>query len=269
MIAVACEAGIYKVAEHFRAKKGHAADCRLEGSEELTKRGDVVDTVMTRSWAGKAPSNLRFRKKRRQRVEPGLESGGEISEDSHVRRGKAETVSGEHGRNVTLLQPVAESYCSNLDSRDDELTIEGYPPGTYGTLFEELRNTGEDVRWPRKVLFAPIRFTQANLKSHPFVLYLNREIRFNQDSSFKRRVSANIQLTLDFSESNERVRNYYRKELENGINIQKGYWSRREGDRVYAFFLGEQNRKFPNRFVVKDHRKFCLLELSPDEIASL
>jgi len=175
MAAVACGAGRFRVSPHFRAIERHARDCDADGNERPTASRDVRVAVRNRSTVGEGPAALRLpvRRQRRRAGQP-VEAGDH--EDLHVRRDRGEAAPGTHGRTVSTLRPVAEHYSFHPEKRGEPLTISGCPRATYSGLFGKLSGTTGYVRWPRKILFAPVRFKDACIGNDTLVVYLNRAI---------------------------------------------------------------------------------------------
>lgn len=269
MVAVACGAGRFRVSPHFRAIEPHARDCDADGRERLTASRNVRIAVRTRSTAAEGPSTLRLPTLRRQRPRAGQLTWAENREDLHVRRDRGEAAPGTHGRTVSTLQPVAEHYSFHPEKRGEPLTIPGCPRATYGGLFGRLSGTTGYARWPRKVLFAPIRFKRAWIGNDTFVVYLNRAIWSSGRDGAERQLQSYYRITLAMREWSERTRRLCREEWRAAAELQSGNYRQRRKRTVYAFFLGDQDRDDLSNFVIRDHRLVCFLNLRETEEGDL
>ena len=269
MAAVACGAGRFRVSPHFRAIERHARDCDVDGKERPTASRHVQVAVRTRSTAGEGPSALRLPALRRQRPRAGQPVVAGDYEDLHVRRLRGETAPGTHGPTVSTLRPVAEHYSFHPEKRGEPLTIPGCPRATYGGLFRKLSGTTGYARWPRKVLFAPIRFKGARIGNDTFVVYLHRAIWSSGRDGTERQPQIYYRITLAVREWSEGTRRLCREEWREAIELQSGNYRRRRPRTVYAFFLGEQERDDLSNFVICDHRLVCFLNLGETEEGNL
>ena len=269
MAAVGRGAGRFRVSPHFRANERHARDCDADGNERSTASRNVRVAVRNRSTAGEGPSALRLPALRRQRPRAGQSVEAEDHEDLHVKRDRGEAAPGTHGRTVSTLRPVSEHYSFHPEKRGEPLTIPGCPRATYGGLFGKLSGTTGYARWPRKVLFAPIRFKGAWIGNDTFVVYLHRVIWSSRRDGEERQPLRYYRITMTAREWSEGTRGLCRDEWREAVQLQSGNYRQRRRRTVYAFFLGEQERGDLSNFVVRDHRLVCFLNLRETEVANL
>lgn len=269
MAAVACGAGRFRVSPHFRAIERHARDCDADGKERPTASRNVRVAIGTRSTAGEGPAALRLPAYRRQRPRAGQPMEAEDHEDLHVRRDRGEAAPGTRGRTASTLRPVAERYSFHPEKRGEPLSVPGCPRATYGGLFRKLSGTAGYARWPRKVLFAPIRFKGARIGNDTFVVYLNRAIWSSGRDGAERQPQSYYCITLAVREWGEGTRRLCREDWRDAVQLQSGNYYQRRRRTVYAFFLGEQDQDDPSNFFIRDHRLVCFLNLGETEEGKL
>ena len=261
MAAVACGAGSYKVSPHFRAIKGHASFCDAEGKEMLTTSRGTRKSAVTRSMVGDAPKELRLPRVRRKRDLTRQPLDTADNENTDRGRRTAEAAEGTHGSIVTSITPLAEFYCDNPEQRDEPLKITGFPRGSYRSLFEKLSGSEGYRNWPRKILFAPIRFRGARINDDRIIVHLNRPIHFPRNGAEKQRKSEYYRIEIIVSEWSQQKKNHFWQELNKNCNQQEKNYQVKSGDAVYVFFLAEQDGRDLSKFVHRDYRSICFLNL--------
>lgn len=268
MVAVACGTGKYNVAPHFRATEPHRKDCDEDGRIVVTAAGHDRQIEETGSTAVGIPKRLYFRETNPQRPQPGT-SPEEVKSRKDVYVGEGyNDQSGSHRPVAYNVSGLARAYCDNPLKRNASLQIKGCDCNSYRTCFRQLWNGPLDNKFKGGILFAPIRFRDAEIGDCSTILRLNRKpIQYLPNRDY-RTIEEYYRIKFVINGWSVRAKTNFRNDLKNFLGNQKRNYARGWPRTVYIFFLITEQRSTVE-FLVNRHQEFVFLELDKQQIDSL
>lgn len=271
MKPIACGEGPYKVSPHFRSESEHKVDCDIDGLRKIVVKGRVKPVFGVMAMTDGIPTILNLVQRRPQR--PSTENEEADAEgvlNALHGRGNNDAGTRRHEATASTIRRIAEAYCGFPDERGRRLKIPGCEGNTYASCFQRLRHTKLYVRFSRRVMFAPIRFSRPQENGGITVMELDSVVwpeAIGADGKWH--PLARYRLALPTGDWSARSRNRFSKDLEEARNEQRDSHNEGVNWKVFAFFLGDQSEDDLAIFKVTDHRLICFLTICDDVLSKM